>query len=75
MIAGRSLLTCVVLFAGQAAVVAAELTELSDALLSHFVDRCRVSGRSWAQIGTRLGVTRQAIYLRVARWRKAVTTV
>ena len=39
---------------------ATELTELGDALLTHFVDRCRSSGRTWAEIGAHLGVTRQA---------------
>ena len=39
---------------------ASELDELGDALLTHFVDRCRRSGRTWAEIGEHLGVTRQA---------------
>src|SRR5688500_15404150 len=39
---------------------ALELAELGDALLTHFVDRCRRSGRTWAEIGEHLGVTRQA---------------
>ncbi len=43
-----------------ASALAADLDELGDALLSHFVDQCRRSGRSWAQIGQHLGVTRQA---------------
>ncbi len=43
-----------------AAVKARELEELGDALLTHFVDRCRRSGATWAQIGEHLGVTRQA---------------
>src|SRR5262245_34283475 len=37
-----------------------ELGELADSLLTYFVDRCRVSGRTWAEIGAHLGVTRQA---------------
>src|SRR5262245_12237910 len=37
-----------------------ELGELADSLLTYFVDRCRVSGRTWAEIGEHLGVTRQA---------------
>ena len=41
-----------------------ELTDLNDALLSHFVDRCRRSGHSWAEIGQSLGVTRQAVQQR-----------
>jgi len=39
---------------------AAELDDLGDALLNHFVDVCRRSGHSWAQIGEHLGVSRQA---------------
>ena len=39
---------------------ATELDELGDALLSHFVDRCRRAGHTWADIGQHLGVTRQA---------------
>jgi predicted transcriptional regulator len=39
---------------------AAELDELGDALLNHFVDRSRRSGYTWAEIGRHLGVTRQA---------------
>src|SRR5688500_15329712 len=41
-----------------------ELDELGDALLSHFVDRCRKSGATWAEIGEHLGVTRQAVQKR-----------
>jgi Clp amino terminal domain, pathogenicity island component len=37
-----------------------ELGELADSLLTYFVDRCRVSGRTWAEIGAHLGVSRQA---------------
>jgi Clp amino terminal domain, pathogenicity island component len=37
-----------------------ELGDLADSLLTYFVDRCRVSGRTWAEIGSHLGVTRQA---------------
>ena len=43
---------------------AGELDELGDALLNHFVDRCRRSGATWAQIGEHLGVTRQAVQKR-----------
>ncbi len=39
---------------------AAELDELGDALLNHFVDRTRRSGYTWTEIGRHLGVTRQA---------------
>lgn len=41
-----------------------ELTDLTDSLLSHFVDRCRRAGHSWAEIGQSLGVTRQAVQQR-----------
>ena len=37
-----------------------ELSDLGDSLLNHFVDRCRKSGKTWAEIGQHLGVTRQA---------------
>lgn len=43
---------------------AGELAELGDALLTHFVDRCRRSGHTWAEIGAHLGVTRQAVQKR-----------
>jgi hypothetical protein len=39
---------------------AADLVELGDALLNHFVDSCRKEGKTWAEIGEHLGVTRQA---------------
>lgn len=39
---------------------AAELDDLGDALLNHFVDRSRRAGHTWAEIGQHLGVTRQA---------------
>ena len=43
---------------------AAELTETSDALVGHFVDRCRKAGHSWAEISGALGVTKQAAHKR-----------
>ena len=43
---------------------AAELADLGDSLLNHFVDRCRRSGHTWAEIGEHLGVTRQAVQKR-----------
>jgi ATP-dependent Clp protease ATP-binding subunit ClpA len=43
-----------------AAVISAALSDTSDALLDHFVDRCRHDGRSWAEIGRALGVSKQA---------------
>jgi hypothetical protein len=40
--------------------VAARLDEQSDALIGHFVDQARHSGASWSQIGSSMGVTKQA---------------
>src|SRR5215470_5654682 len=42
----------------------AELEEVADAALSHFVDQCRRSGRSWSDISKALGVTKQAAHKR-----------
>jgi ATP-dependent Clp protease ATP-binding subunit ClpA len=49
-----------------AAATAAQLESASDALLSHFVDRCRRDGRSWTEISDALGVTKQAAHKRFA---------
>ena len=49
-----------------AAATAAELEETTDALLGHFVDRCRRAGRSWTEISNALGVTKQAVHKRFA---------
>ena len=38
--------------------------ELTDSMLSHFVDKCRRAGHSWAEIGAALGVTKQAVQKR-----------
>jgi hypothetical protein len=43
-----------------AATLKADLDELTDALLGHFVDQARRAGCPWSQIGTALGVTKQA---------------
>ena len=52
--------------------VAADLDEQSDALIGHFVDRARRSGASWSQIGTSMGVSKQAVQKRfVAQWESA----
>jgi hypothetical protein len=40
--------------------VGGQLDELSDGLVGHFVEGARTAGHSWAQIGTLLGVTKQA---------------
>ncbi len=49
-----------------AAAAAAQLEETTDALLGHFVDRCRRDGRSWTEISAALGVTKQAAHKRFA---------
>jgi ATP-dependent Clp protease ATP-binding subunit ClpA len=52
--------------------VGAGLDEKSDALIGHFVDAARRSGASWSQIGTSMGVTKQAAQKRfVAQWESA----
>ena len=43
---------------------ASEMNDLTDAMLSYFVDRCRFAGHSWAEIGVALGVTKQAVQKR-----------
>jgi len=47
-----------------ASATAAELVETTDALLGHFVDRCRSVGHTWAEISVALGVTKQAAHKR-----------
>jgi len=49
-----------------ASATAAELTETSDSLVGHFVDRCRAAGHTWAEISESLGVSRQAAHKRYA---------
>jgi hypothetical protein len=52
-----------------AVTVAERLDEQSDALIGHFVDQARRSGASWSQIGTSMGVSKQAAQKRfVPRW-------
>src|SRR3954466_1462916 len=36
------------------------LGEVADALIGHFVDQARRQGASWTQIGSSMGVTKQA---------------
>ncbi|HLI45170.1 MAG TPA: Clp protease N-terminal domain-containing protein [Acidimicrobiales bacterium] len=48
----------------QAARTARELEESADAVLGHFVERCRRAGYSWTEISGVLGVTRQAAHKR-----------
>ncbi|AQA05807.1 hypothetical protein BVC93_29435 [Mycobacterium sp. MS1601] len=43
-----------------AMLVAEHLGEVSDHLIGHFVDQARRSGASWTEIGTSMGVTKQA---------------
>jgi uncharacterized protein YjiS (DUF1127 family) len=42
----------------------AQLEEVGDAVLGHFVDRCRRGGHSWSEISTALGVSKQAAHKR-----------
>jgi ClpA/ClpB-like protein len=42
----------------------ARLEEVGDAVLGHFVDRCRRHGHSWTEISHALGVTKQAAHKR-----------
>ncbi len=49
-----------------AAATASDLEQTTDALLGHFVDRCRGDGRSWSEISAALGVTKQAVHKRFA---------
>ncbi len=49
-----------------ASATAADLEQTTDALLGHFVDRCRRAGRSWSEISAALGVTKQAVHKRFA---------
>jgi hypothetical protein len=37
-----------------------ELADLGEQLLDHFVEEARAAGCSWSQIGTALGVSKQA---------------
>src|SRR5215831_19734839 len=49
-----------------ASATASDLEQTTDALLGHFVDRCRRAGRSWSEISAALGVTKQAVHKRFA---------
>jgi hypothetical protein len=52
-----------------AVLVAAHVNEQADNLIGHFVDQARRSGASWSQIGSSMGVTKQAAQKRfVPRW-------
>jgi hypothetical protein len=43
-----------------AVLVADHLGEVADSLIGHFVDQARRQGRSWTEIGTSMGVSKQA---------------
>ncbi|WP_038171226.1 Clp protease N-terminal domain-containing protein [Tomitella biformata] len=43
-----------------AVIAAAHLGEVSDHLIGHFVDQARRAGASWTEIGTSMGVSKQA---------------
>lgn len=47
-------------YLSDAVVAGRELSDQADALIGHFVDQARGSGVSWSQIGTAMGVTKQA---------------
>ncbi|MEU6768222.1 Clp protease N-terminal domain-containing protein [Streptomyces sp. NPDC046853] len=47
-----------------AAQLAGQLQTLSDDLVEDYVEHCRMHGSSWTEIGTALGVTRQAVQQR-----------
>src|SRR5882757_6626743 len=49
-----------------AVALAGSLNEVADHLIGHFVDEARNSGLSWTQIGTRMGVSKQAVRKRFA---------
>lgn len=51
---------------GIAAATISELTATSDAALGFFVDRARGAGKSWVEISTVLGVSKQAAHKRFA---------
>jgi Clp amino terminal domain, pathogenicity island component len=49
-----------------------ELADLGEKLLDHFVQEARTAGCSWSQIGTALGVTRQAAQQRHSALRSLI---
>jgi hypothetical protein len=46
--------------------VSAAIGQVGDHLVSHFIDEARGGGQSWAAIGERLGISRQAVQKRYA---------
>ena len=56
-------------YVAEALAVSTQLTEQADDLLGHFVNRARRAGHSWTEIGTRMGVSKQAVRKRfIPRW-------
>lgn len=55
-----------------AVAVAAELERLGDVLINVFVEAARSAGHSWSEIGTSLGVSRQAAQQRLGRFQQAL---
>jgi hypothetical protein len=52
-----------------AVLVSAHVSEQADNLIGHFVDQARRSGATWSQIGSSMGVTKQAAQKKfVPRW-------
>jgi hypothetical protein len=58
-----------------AAHVQQELAELGEQLLDHFVQEARAAGCSWSQIGTALGVSKQAAQQRHSSMRSVLSKV
>ncbi len=52
-----------------------ELVDLGDKLLDHFVQEARTADCSWSQIGTALGVSKQAAQQRHSPWRSLIDKV
>jgi hypothetical protein len=48
----------------QAVATSAQLSELSDHLIGHFVDQARLAGASWTDVGQHMGVSKQAVQKR-----------
>lgn len=55
-----------------AGMLSAELAAVGDQVVDHFIDAARREGCSWAQIGSALGVTRQAAQQRHGMMRRLV---
>src|SRR3954467_2109986 len=56
-------------YVAEALTVSMQLTQEADELLGHFVNRARRAGHSWTEIGTRMGVSKQAVRKRfIPRW-------